>query len=1121
MAPDMAPALTDPTAQNRQPFNKLTPQNHHELVALPTNNNKQLPPTINDTLANNLTTIDVIPKPVINSIININNSRSGSADKGTNIDYCDIGGAMSNGPTATLDDTSSSIELAAKMGLKVDSLSTTLHNNKSNNGGSSAVDDQLSMIGDNVDDLMQVIKSIDQLNGPSTGSAASDFISDLNNLSNFEKQLLDDVDMMNMTMEEEDYATMRKETQAEDQLAELLKRHAKIERRLDFLRRRAYKLQIRHMGQHVGQEVAGVFEYVHRSIKNVKQTTGDGLVTDLASSAAEPEGPSKPISSTAAKSLAKKMEMSSQMQANSAARQRVSGAHYFGAGSSEPTALRNGNINGMVVVPSWPADDRMELQKVAGMLKSEMSVAQKEFDSEATESSSGGESCDEMQSYVNPHQQYLSIQKRSLWKYSTDRAAIAARWTWLQSQITDLEYRIRQHTELHKKIRSTKGAIQLGGVSPPPPHLVGTSVSSPPTTGAVNGYRGQLPGSSTSAPPKTPLLDDNSSSTAVNSSSSNNNNSSNNGGPTATIEYQCARTRPLLNFRKRKLLLIGGLHAVSKKAARPSSVRCNCAPPGMPPCALCTGRTDPTYPRDPPETMSRLERIAQLDPAFHPVFSLPEDISQKIHFDAIMKTTDWQQRSSRMKSLKVLSKMERLDKSPTDQTRGSGTKLKNKLNSTSSNTVNSTKQIKASTMSALSAKLKSKIRGRKSGRHSTSSTSSLARKRHSTGRMSNYHNLNQTEDEEVEAIGSNNGGTSRSLDSPNSSPLLQMQTISGYKKNHHRIHSYDIDNIVIPYSVAASTRVEKLQYKEILTPKWRIADPDFSTKYELKNNGMAVKEVDESVADGQEGNNSDTEDLSEEAMIARHERCEHEEKKRFLSYLKLPIGYGRSRSHKRTDSRAESSGANTPDPMSPHAVDTQNSTVDNNGSPITSPSATPQSVVVNEEQANPVVAPLPSVSAMIRRRTVSQSRHSIAGKDRNAASETTGGKGATDEGRCNSPETVEVAPYERRVFPLPDDIYEKMLKHMPDHQLKTNDYSQDSGVGLGGATTNSASGGEGTGATTAENNLAIENSTDYLDDNKLLNSPGSDTTESALGEEDPNDPEWMEMEQASRDRHKR
>ncbi len=31
--------------------------------------------------------------------------------------------------------------------------------------------------------------------------------------------------------------------------------------------------------------------------------------------------------------------------------------------------------------------------------------------------------------------------------------------------------------------------------------------------------------------------------------------------------------------------------------------------------------------------------------------------------------------------------------------------------------------------------------------------------------------------------------------------------------------AFDINNIVIPYSMAASTRVEKLKYKEIVTPK--------------------------------------------------------------------------------------------------------------------------------------------------------------------------------------------------------------------------------------------------------------------------------------------------------------
>lgn len=54
------------------------------------------------------------------------------------------------------------------------------------------------------------------------------------------------------------------------------------------------------------------------------------------------------------------------------------------------------------------------------------------------------------------------------------------------------------------------------------------------------------------------------------------------------------------------------------------------------------------------------------------------------------------------------------------------------------------------------------------------------------------------------------------------------------------------------------------------------------------------------------------EDMSEETIISRHDRCEQEEKKKFSSYLKLPNSMVRSRGHRRTDSRAESSGANTP-----------------------------------------------------------------------------------------------------------------------------------------------------------------------------------------------------------------
>lgn len=188
------------------------------------------------------------------------------------------------------------------------------------------------------------------------------------------------------------------------------------------------------------------------------------------------------------------------------------------------------------------------------------------------------------------------------------------------------------------------------------------------------------------------------------------------------------------------------------------------------------------------------------------------------------------------------------------------------------------------------------------------------------------------------------------------------------------------------------------------------------------------------------------EDNSEEAIISRHDRAEYEEKKKFLSYLKLPYGH-KSRGHKRTDSLAESSGANTPDPMSPHAPD-------HHDSPLTSPPVTP----LPEE-------PLPSISAM-RKRTMSQSRFA---KEREVLREENG-----------TLETIEVAPFDTRTFPFDDETYDNMLKCMPEnHQFTTNVRAQDS--------------------------------SDVCYD-KVGSPIGSESTESAMGDEDPNDPEWVELE---------
>lgn len=48
---------------------------------------------------------------------------------------------------------------------------------------------------------------------------------------------------------------------------------------------------------------------------------------------------------------------------------------------------------------------------------------------------------------------FFCREKRALWSWQRARASIASRWCWLQAQLQELEYKIRQHNELHKQVR--------------------------------------------------------------------------------------------------------------------------------------------------------------------------------------------------------------------------------------------------------------------------------------------------------------------------------------------------------------------------------------------------------------------------------------------------------------------------------------------------------------------------------------------------------------------------------------------------------------------------------------------------------------------------------------------
>ncbi|XP_073162805.1 KAT8 regulatory NSL complex subunit 1-like protein isoform X3 [Lepidochelys kempii] len=80
---------------------------------------------------------------------------------------------------------------------------------------------------------------------------------------------------------------------------------------------------------------------------------------------------------------------------------------------------------------------------------------EKDLDSDATCSSSDDD-CDEQTVRKTVEANYSSE-----WKWLVDRAKVGCRWTWLQAQISELEYKIQQLTDLHRQIRATKGMVIL------------------------------------------------------------------------------------------------------------------------------------------------------------------------------------------------------------------------------------------------------------------------------------------------------------------------------------------------------------------------------------------------------------------------------------------------------------------------------------------------------------------------------------------------------------------------------------------------------------------------------------------------------------------------------------
>ncbi|XP_042748987.1 KAT8 regulatory NSL complex subunit 1 isoform X2 [Lagopus leucura] len=527
-----------------------------------------------------------------------------------------------------------------------------------------------------------------------------------------------------------------------------------------------------------------------------------------------------------------------------------------------------------------------ELERFTASGMANLRSSEQAFDSDVTDSSSGGESDveEEELTKADPEQPHIPLRRRAEWRWAADRAAIVSRWNWLQAHVSDLEYRIRQQTDIYKQIRANKGLIVLGEAAPPDP---AADDASRPVSADVKPEPGaerlSVPGSqpldslglSAASTPEShptkpcgaprpvngvintlqPGLAEHAQGDGQEAEELLHKKQRMNVVPSAS-DGTCvaARTRPVLSCKKRRLVRPSSIMPLSKKVHRNSLARCSCDV--SPSCALCGARS--SAPLDMQYDAPLLERLSQLDSCIHPVLSFPDDVPTSLHFQSMLKS-QWQNKPyEKMKAPKKLSLKHRAPM-PTSSLTDPARKDRHKL-------VNSF-------FTAAMLKHHADIGG----------PSYLA--------AAATHAPHSPIARQLSA--SSEGSAPTSTSSQGTSSTAQPRRRRGES-------SFDINNIVIPMSVAATTRVEKLQYKEILTPSWREVDI-----------GALKISPDE--------DNEEIEDLSDSAFAARHSKCEEMERARWLWSTSVPPQRRGSRSYRSTDGRTtpQLGTPSTPQPASP------------------------------------------------------------------------------------------------------------------------------------------------------------------------------------------------------------
>ncbi|EOA99664.1 Uncharacterized protein C2orf67, partial [Anas platyrhynchos] len=516
-----------------------------------------------------------------------------------------------------------------------------------------------------------------------------------------------------------------------------------------------------------------------------------------------------------------------------------------------------------------------------------LSRVEKDLDSDATCSSSD-EDCDEQTVRTTVEASYTSE-----WKWLADRARIGSRWTWLQAQISELEYKIQQLTDLHRQIRATKGMVILEEF-PFPKDILKKQIQLTDQEALLNATgnsqaaierQDSLPEHDFEMSPSSPtlllrniekqsaqlseiissLIAPLNLSPASSSLSSKacrhrqlvngisfraSDNREESSSSSWLLDHQhikrrrrdrtrlrsisvtnvstSARTRPLHSFQKRKLYRMHGAcywnqqTSPSRDASFPYKTQLPCVVPAS---TLISSEY---------RTESRiLDYVQELDSSFHPVLSFPSDIPLHIYFETLLRKDDIKGEPVDASSLGVEFKI-----SPDNAYDQHNVSLKQWSTDCLSNS-------KSQSMSGTSDQLSE-------GRKKRHLSETAVGERNTRFETFSFQHAEPESPSSFAAVTSVNA-----MSRPSHSTSSQHNS----RRRLRSESSYDIDNIVIPMSLVAPSKLEKLQYKEILTPSWRVVE---------------FQPLERSPTDDEE-----IEDLSDEVFSLRHAKYEERERARW------------------------------------------------------------------------------------------------------------------------------------------------------------------------------------------------------------------------------------------------